>query len=167
MSLVQVLFALGLTVVLLAVVAFALAVYASALRADGSLGARAGIAGRFRSTREERAELHRLAFYAHRITGFAIFAFLCLHILDLATYALSPATYNELHVLYGTAPMRVFESGLLFAILFHTLNGLRLLLVDLADLGVEASRRVLVAVVALTVALGGAGSAVIVAPMFS
>lgn len=167
MSVVQALFLLGMTVVLLAVVAFGVAVYASAVRDDGSLGVPTGIAGRFRSTREERAELHRLAFYAHRITGFAILAFLCLHILDLSTYALSRATYDELHALYGTAPMRVFECGLLFAILFHTFNGLRLLAIDLADLGIDASRRALLAVVALTVALGAAGSGVIVAPLFA
>ena len=61
--------------------------------------------------------------------------------------------------------MRVFESALLLAVLFHALNGLRLLAVDLLDLGLEPSRRALVGAVALTLVLGLGGSAVILAPV--
>ena len=60
--------------------------------------------------------------------GVAVFAFLLLHVLDVALYAISPARFDEVHELYGTTPLRVFECALLFAILFHTLNGLRLVL---------------------------------------
>lgn len=167
MSAIQVLFLVGLTAVLLVVVGFAVVVAASALRIDGGSHVSRGFLGRFARSPRERAELNRWAFYLHRVTGFAIFAFLALHILDLSTYALSAPLYDELHRLYATAPMRLFESGLLFAILFHTFNGLRLVALDLADLGLDASRRALVAVVALTGVLGVAGSAVIVAPVFS
>jgi succinate dehydrogenase / fumarate reductase cytochrome b subunit len=154
-TLVQGLFLLGLAVVLVACVGFGAAVVQAALRADGGL-VHPGRGGE---------ELHRWAFYLHRMTGFAVFAFLLLHVLDLATYAVSPPLYDDLHEVYGTAPMRVFECGLLFAVLFHALNGLRLIAVDLADLGLEASRRALVAAAALTLALGAGGSAVILAPV--
>jgi succinate dehydrogenase / fumarate reductase cytochrome b subunit len=97
----------------------------------------------------------------------AIFGFLCLHILDVSTYAISRSTYDDLHELYGSAPMRLFESGLLFAILFHTLNGLRILAIDVGDLGQVTARRLLVPVVALTLAVGTAGTAVIMAPVLA
>ena len=164
---IQLLFLAGLTTVLAGVVAFAAVVLASAARSGGGSQLTAGFLRRLARPGRERAELHRWAFYLHRITGFAIFAFLCLHILDVSTYALSPALYDELHTLYATAPMRAFEAGLLVAILFHTLNGLCLVAVDVVDLGIDASRRALVAVVGLTVVLGAAGAAVIVAPAFS
>lgn len=113
-----------------------------------------------------RDEFQRWAFYAHRFTGFAIFAFLCLHIVDVSLYGYSRGLYNQVHELYGTAPLRLFECGLLVAILFHTFNGLRLLVVDLADLGLAASRRALGGVVALTLALGLGGSSSILRPVF-
>ena len=62
--------------------------------------------------------------------------------------------------------MRVFECGLLFAVLFHTANGLRLLAVDIVPLSPAWSRRSLQAVVAASSAVGVAGSAVILAPVF-
>lgn len=163
----QLLFLAGLSVVLVAVVGFGAIVVAAAVRTGGGSHLSAGLLRRFARPGAERAELHRWAFYLHRITGFAIFAFLCLHIVDVSTYALSPPLYDELHALYGTAPMRLFEVGLLLAILFHTLNGLRLVAVDVADLGLESSRRALVAVLALTVVLGAAGGAVILAPVLT
>ena len=158
MTLAQVLFLAGLTAVLLAVLWFALVVVADAARADGGPRPRLGLTKR---------DANRWAFYAHRLTGVAIFAFLLLHIADVSTFAFSRSLYDELHELYGSAPMRVFECALLFAILFHALNGLRLLAVDLADLGVRAARRVLAGVVAVTVVTGTAGSAVILAPVLS
>jgi succinate dehydrogenase / fumarate reductase, cytochrome b subunit len=63
--------------------------------------------------------------------------------------------------------LRCFECGLLFAILFHTFNGLRLLGIDLGNLCVETSRRLLLIAVALTAVVGLAGSVVILKPVFA
>ena len=67
----------------------------------------------------------------------AVFAFLLLHVFDVALFSISASRFDEVHRLYGTAGMRVFESLLLFAILFHAFNGLRLVLLDVAELGPE------------------------------
>ena len=83
----------------------------------------------------ERSEANRLAFYTHRLSGIAIFAFLALHIIDVSLFAISADLYDDVHELYGTVVMRVFECGLLFALLFHALNGLRLIAIDIWDLG--------------------------------
>lgn len=167
MSVAQVLFLTGLTVVTLAVIAFAGVVLVSARRVDGGSFPTWALLGRMARSREERAEVARWAFYAHRISGFGIFAFLCLHVVDVSLYAFSPPLYDSVHVLYGSAPMRVFECALLLAICFHTLNGLRLLAVDVADLGIAASVRLLGAVAVFTVLLGVAGSVVIMRPVFT
>ena len=66
--------------------------------------------------------MQRWAFVAHRATGVAVFAFLCLHILDVGLYAVSAARFDDVHELYGTTPLRLFECALLFAILFHDLQ---------------------------------------------
>jgi succinate dehydrogenase / fumarate reductase cytochrome b subunit len=167
LTLAQLLFLAGLTAVLLAVVWFGVVVAAAAGRADGGPRPRLALVHRLQREPQERSQVNRWAFYAHRLTGFAIFAFLCLHIVDVSTYAVSRGRYEELHELYGSAPMRAFECALLFAILFHALNGLRIFAVDLADLGAGAARRALAAVVALTLLAGTAGSAVILAPVLA
>lgn len=165
MSLAQGVFLGALTVVVLAVAAFAAVVVTSARRIDGGGFVGVALLRRMARSRRDRAEAARWAFYAHRVSGFGIFAFLCLHVVDVSLYAVSPALYDDVHRLYGTAPMRVFECALLVAICFHTLNGLRLLAVDVADLGLAASLRLLAGAAALTVVLGVAGSVVILGPV--
>jgi succinate dehydrogenase / fumarate reductase cytochrome b subunit len=160
-------FVIALLGVLGAMAAFTVVVARAALRSDGGPRPSARMAMRLLRSPEDRAELNRWAFYLHRLTGVAVFGFLCLHVVDVAIYALSPARFDEVHEVYGSAPMRVFECALLLAILFHTLNGLRLVAIDVADLGAAAARRLLGGVVALTGLLTVAGSAVILAPVVS
>lgn len=112
-------------------------------------------------------DVQRWAFLAHRSTGVAVFAFLLLHVLDVALYAISPARFDEVHELYGTTPLRVFECALLFAILFHTLNGLRLVLLDVVDVKTSTARRLLHVALALTAVAGVAASVVIMKPVLA
>lgn len=167
MSAVQGAFLLALTGILAAVAWFTVVVVRGAVRSDGGAHPSWALVRRLGRSRTDRAELNRWAFYLHRLSGMAIFGFLCLHIVDVSTYAFAPATYDELHTLYGTAPMRLFESGLLFAILFHTLNGLRILAVDAGDLGQVPAQRLLVGVVLVTVLAGAAGTAIIMRPVLT
>ena len=122
---------------------------------------------RLRRPAGARLELHRGAFYAHRIAGLAIFGFLALHVVDVGLVAISPALYDEVHTLYGTPLLRVFEVGLLAGILFHAFDGLRLILLDVTDLGMRASERLLWAAVVLTIVLTVPAAAIILAPVLS
>jgi succinate dehydrogenase / fumarate reductase cytochrome b subunit len=124
------------------------------------------ILGRLGRTSVARLELHRWAFYAHRMGGLAILAFLALHVVDVGLVAISPMLYDEVHALYGTPALRVFEVFLLAAILFHAFDGLRLLVLDLVDVSWRMSERMLWLAVALTVALTIPAAAVILAPVF-
>ena len=160
MTTIQIAFLSGLVVVLIAVAAFAAAVGWSATR--GGWAVRLGLFGR----EAEHSRLGRAAFVTHRLTGFGIFAFLCLHIVDVGLYSVSPRMYDEVQRLYGSAPLRVLECGLLFALLFHTGNGLRLLAVDLVPLSAPWTRRLLHLIVSVTTAAAAAGSALILAPLF-
>ncbi|MGH9189957.1 MAG: succinate dehydrogenase, cytochrome b556 subunit [Acidimicrobiales bacterium] len=105
------------------------------------------------------------AFVGHRVSGFLVFAFLLLHIIDVAAVRW-PATYDEIHRLYGNVVMRSFEVGLLFALLFHAFNGLRIVAVDFFPGAVANERRLLAGAVALTVLAGVPGAIVIMAPFF-
>jgi succinate dehydrogenase / fumarate reductase, cytochrome b subunit len=159
MNAIQIAFLAGLLVVLGTVAIFSGTVLRSAAR--GGRGLALGLSSR----RPEHSELGRAAFLAHRLTGFAIFAFLCLHILDVALSSVSSRLYDDVQHVYGTAPLRLLECGLLFAILFHTGNGLRLLAVDGLRTSAARSRQLLWLVIVVVSVLGVAGSALILAPL--
>lgn len=103
------------------------------------------------------------AFMAHRVTGFLVFFFLLLHIVDVSLVS-SPRLYNEVHRVYGNVVLRAFEVGLLLALLYHSLNGLRIVLLDFFPGAVANERRLLTAVVVLTLAAGVPGAVVIMKP---
>jgi succinate dehydrogenase / fumarate reductase cytochrome b subunit len=67
---------------------------------------------------------------AHRVTGVLIFFFLFVHVLDTALVRVSPEAYDDTIALYKTPLVALMEYGLVAAILFHALNGLRVVAVD-------------------------------------
>lgn len=159
----QTAFVAALAIVLILVLGFAVVVIGRARRVAGGS---AGLIARLGDPSTARLELHRWAFYAHRISGVAILLFLALHVVDVGAIAISTELYDDVHRLYGNTPMRVFEVGLLVGILFHALQGLRLLALDVVDVGAQTSERLLWLVVVLTVALSVPAAAVILAPVF-
>jgi succinate dehydrogenase / fumarate reductase cytochrome b subunit len=103
------------------------------------------------------------AFLGHRITGFLVFLFLLLHIVDVSLLRW-PTTYDQVHRLYGNIVLRLFEVGLLFSLVFHSFNGLRIVAVDLFPEAVRNQRRLLHVVLALTLLTGIPGAIVILWP---
>ncbi|MEN9715689.1 MAG: hypothetical protein RJA35_1156 [Actinomycetota bacterium] len=77
-----------------------------------------------------RGKVGMWSWVLHRITGVAIFFFLLVHILDTSLVRVSPEAYNSVMASYKTLIMGLGEMGLVGAILFHALNGLRIILVD-------------------------------------
>ncbi len=71
-----------------------------------------------------------VAWAFHRIAGVALFAFVLLHVFDIYLAGADPSAYNELLAFYGSTPGRVMETLLGAALLYHALNGLRILIMD-------------------------------------
>jgi succinate dehydrogenase / fumarate reductase, cytochrome b subunit len=67
---------------------------------------------------------------AHRITGVGVVAFLYAHIIDTFAVGFGPELYNETVSLYKQWWFTPFEVLLVGAVLFHALNGLRIILFD-------------------------------------
>jgi succinate dehydrogenase / fumarate reductase cytochrome b subunit len=67
---------------------------------------------------------------AHRISGVLIFLFLFAHLLDTALVRVSPEAYNEVMDAYKNPVVGLAEAGLVAAVIFHALNGLRIIAVD-------------------------------------
>ena len=71
------------------------------------------------------------AFLLHRLTGLGTLLFLIIHILDTATVYYFPALYEHAIELYRSTPFMLGEIALVFAVIFHGVNGLRIAIVDL------------------------------------
>jgi succinate dehydrogenase / fumarate reductase cytochrome b subunit len=82
----------------------------------------------------------------HRITGATIFFFLFVHVLDTALVRISPQTYNEVIGTYKTPIVGLMELGLVAAVLYHALNGIRVILIDFWAQGPRYQRLMLWAI---------------------
>jgi succinate dehydrogenase / fumarate reductase, cytochrome b subunit len=71
-----------------------------------------------------------LAWAFHRISGVAIWAFILLHVLDIWLANVNFKLYNDLLTIYGSPVGRVVESLLGAALLYHALNGVRIIIMD-------------------------------------
>lgn len=71
-----------------------------------------------------------LAFAFHRISGVAIWLFILLHVLDIWLASVNPPLYDEVLAIYGSPIGRVGEMLLGAALLYHALNGLRIIIID-------------------------------------
>lgn len=88
---------------------------------------------------------------AHRVTGFAIFFFLLVHVADTAMVRVSPEAYNTVIGAYKNPVMGIGEAGLVLAILFHAFNGIRIMLVDFWFQGPRRQRVMFWVVIGLVV----------------
>jgi succinate dehydrogenase / fumarate reductase cytochrome b subunit len=70
-------------------------------------------------------------FILHRLTGLGTLLFLGIHILDTATVYFIPSLYEEAIHLYRNPLFMLGEIALVFCLIFHGVNGLRIALVDL------------------------------------
>ncbi len=70
------------------------------------------------------------AWAIHRAAGLGVLAFLLLHIVDIFAASFGPTLFNDLLFLYKAWPFRILEVALLFGLLYHALNGLRIILAD-------------------------------------
>ncbi len=66
----------------------------------------------------------------HRFSGIAVLGFLFLHILDTATIAFGPRLYNTMAKFYELPLFRPLEVVLMFFVIYHSFNGLRVIVID-------------------------------------
>jgi len=71
-----------------------------------------------------------IAFVLHRLTGLGTLLFLLLHILDTATVYFAPALYEHAINLYRSTPFMLGEIALVFSVIYHGVNGLRIAYFD-------------------------------------
>ncbi len=67
---------------------------------------------------------------AHRITGVAVILFLFAHVVDTAVIGWGPDAYNRVVSVYHNWAVKLLELGLVAAVLFHAINGVKIMVFD-------------------------------------
>ena len=94
----------------------------------------------------------------HRITGVSIFFFLFVHVLDTAMIRVNPNTYDQIIDTYKSPIIGLMEIGLVACVLYHALNGVRIILVDFWSKGHKYQRQMLWVISAIFVVVFAAGA---------
>lgn len=66
----------------------------------------------------------------HRITGVAVILFLFAHVIDTAVVGWGPEAYNRVVGVYHNWVVKVLELGLVAAVLYHAINGVKIMVFD-------------------------------------
>jgi succinate dehydrogenase / fumarate reductase cytochrome b subunit len=66
----------------------------------------------------------------HRVSGLAIILFLFAHVVDTAVVGWGPDAYNRVAEVYHNPFIRLLELGLVGAVLYHSFNGVKIMLID-------------------------------------
>ncbi len=94
------------------------------------------------------------AFYLHRISGIAIILFLALHVTEISSSMFGPKWFNALLKFEENPIFGLGLVGVAALVLYHALNGLRIILMDFTSWGVKLQRQLWYAVWVVYVILG-------------
>jgi len=93
------------------------------------------MATKARKTKSDYASVYRghpgqWSWLLHRITGVGIILFLFAHVVDTAVVGWGPQAYNRVVSVYENPFVRVLELGLVAMVLYHSFNGVKIMLID-------------------------------------
>lgn len=93
----------------------------------------------------------QLAYIFHRVSGVAIVVFLFTHIVENFFLLMGAEAYNEAISIYNTWYFRLGEFGLIAAVVYHALNGTRIVIVDFWQQSTKYQKQMWYVVMALTI----------------
>jgi succinate dehydrogenase / fumarate reductase, cytochrome b subunit len=71
-----------------------------------------------------------LAWIGHRLSGIGVLVFLFLHVVETATVLFGPEVYDFTQTFYHNLPAKLGEVLLMAALVYHALNGIRVIVMD-------------------------------------
>lgn len=72
----------------------------------------------------------QLAWFGHRASGLGVLLFLFLHVVETSTVLAGPELYDFTQTFYHNLPAKLGETLLMAAVVYHSLNGLRVIAMD-------------------------------------
>ena len=113
-----------------------------------------------------RGDLGQYAWILHRVAGAGILFFLLIHIIDIMLIGFGMEVYDEAVSVYSNPFLIPMEIALVGAVFYHTLNGLRIILINFSKWGLRRQKGLFWAALAVTVALTALSGWIIVAHEF-
>jgi succinate dehydrogenase cytochrome b556 subunit/succinate dehydrogenase hydrophobic membrane anchor protein len=98
-------------------------------------------------------DLGQYAWVMHRATGLGILFFLLIHIIDIMLVGLGRDIYDETVHFYANPFLIPMEIALVGAVIYHTLNGLRIMLIDFWARGAKLQKPLFYAAIIGTILL--------------
>jgi succinate dehydrogenase / fumarate reductase cytochrome b subunit len=102
----------------------------------------------------------------HRVTGIGILLFLIIHVIDTAIVIYWPGLYDHALNLYRNPVFRFAELLIFFSVLFHGLNGLRIIVQDFWPAAMLRQRQLALTAIAAAVILILPVAWIMIAPLF-
>ncbi|CAA9565167.1 MAG: hypothetical protein AVDCRST_MAG33-2007 [uncultured Thermomicrobiales bacterium] len=120
-----------------------------------------------RSLRQGRVPIYngdvgQYAWALHRATGIGTVFFLLVHVLSIMLIGFGPEVYDHSVEFYALPYLLPMEVALVGAVVYHSLNGLRIMAIDFWTPGVRRQRQMLVGAVIATVLLTAPAAIIIV-----
>ena len=114
----------------------------------------------------------------HRVTGMGILIFLVIHVVDTFFVVFNPALYDHTVAIYGGVfngeyywplrwAFRLAELGLMATVLFHAINGVRVILFDFWSDGCKYQKESFYAVLLVFLALMLPAAVIVTLPLAS
>jgi succinate dehydrogenase / fumarate reductase, cytochrome b subunit len=88
-----------------------------------------------------RSQTGAWAWLLHRLTGVGVLLFLIAHIVDTALIGFGPEAYEHALTLYRLPLFKIGEIALVFAVVYHSVNGVRVIIVDFWEGGTRYHRQ--------------------------
>lgn len=102
----------------------------------------------------------------HRVTGLGVLLFLIIHVIETAAIIYSPEFYDQALGLYKSPLFRFAELLIFFSVLFHAVNGLRIVVQDFRPKVMVRQRQIALAGAAFVVLAMIPVTWIMVAPLF-
>lgn len=77
-----------------------------------------------------RVSWSQLAWFGHRISGLGVLFYLFMHIVETSMVLFGPEVYDAAVGIFKNLPARIGEVVLMAAVVYHALNGMRVIAMD-------------------------------------
>jgi succinate dehydrogenase / fumarate reductase, cytochrome b subunit len=94
------------------------------------------------------------AFILHRLSGIAIAVYLFIHVLNVGATMFGEEASRTLMSIFHIAPFRIGLVLVMAGVVYHALNGLRIIIMDFTGWGVKYQRQLWYGCLALTTIIG-------------
>ena len=102
----------------------------------------------------------------HRVTGVGVLLFLLVHVVDITLLGFGPRVYNDGIAIFSLPGVRVISLALIASVLYHSLNGLRIMVVDFWPAGHKYQSQMWWAVLVISIAGFIPMAFFVIAPVF-